>query len=271
MTRQLRPSPHCLNCGKEVQGRFCPECGQENTDYKVSIGRLLGDLFEELFQLESRLWRSLWDLVRHPGHLTREYNAGRRVRYTSPLRLYLLASVVYFFAIAVLPPRADDTTLRADFDQQEVNDMPPPTTAVGRRIRERLGLLGKLDKKETSRRAREMIVTYTPRVMAILVPLFALLVQMLFWRHLFVEHLVFALHSHALTFFLMALAAPARSGSLDALAILLGGVWTFIALHGVYEQSWLRVLWKTLILAFLYSMLVAVGIAGGMLAGLLLF
>ena len=31
--------------------------------------RLLGDLFEELFQLESRLWRSLWTLFRRPGLL----------------------------------------------------------------------------------------------------------------------------------------------------------------------------------------------------------
>ncbi|MCU1279774.1 MAG: hypothetical protein JWM53_3320, partial [bacterium] len=97
MSRQLRPSPSCLNCGHAVASRFCSECGQENTDYHVSIGRLVADLFEELFQLESRLWRSLWLLFRKPGLLTREYNAGRRVSYTTPLRLYLIASVVYFF------------------------------------------------------------------------------------------------------------------------------------------------------------------------------
>ena len=121
MTRQLRPAPHCLNCGHEMQSRFCPECGQENTTYKVSLGRLLGDLFEELFQLESRLWRSLWDLVRHPGRLTREYNAGRRVRYTSPLRLYLLASFTYFFCVALVVPRADDKlVVKADLSESGV-------------------------------------------------------------------------------------------------------------------------------------------------------
>src|SRR5258708_33618024 len=111
MTRQLRPSPQCLNCGHEVQSRYCSECGQENTTYKVSLGGLLGDLFDELFQLESRLWRSLWHLVRYPGRLTREYNAGRRVRYTSPLRLYLLSSFLYFFTATVLPPT--DSSIRA--------------------------------------------------------------------------------------------------------------------------------------------------------------
>src|SRR3954464_15280484 len=103
MSRQLRPSPNCLNCGHAVATRFCPECGQENTSYRVSLGRLVGDLFEELFQLESRLWRTLWLLFRRPGTLTREYNAGRRVAYTTPLRLYLIASVAYFFVGTVLP------------------------------------------------------------------------------------------------------------------------------------------------------------------------
>ncbi|MCU1279931.1 MAG: hypothetical protein JWM53_3477, partial [bacterium] len=70
MSRQLRPSPSCLNCGHAVTSRFCSECGQENTDSHVSIGRLVADLFEELFQLESRLWRSLWLLFRKPGLLT---------------------------------------------------------------------------------------------------------------------------------------------------------------------------------------------------------
>src|ERR1700749_2495562 len=92
----------CLNCETPGVDKFCAHCGQENTDYRVSLKRLLGDLFEELFQLETRLWRSLYDLLRHPGRLTLDYNAGRRVRYTSPLRLYLIASVAYFFVSSVM-------------------------------------------------------------------------------------------------------------------------------------------------------------------------
>ena len=38
MTRQLRPSATCLNCGHAVTTRFCPDCGQENTTYRVSLG-----------------------------------------------------------------------------------------------------------------------------------------------------------------------------------------------------------------------------------------
>src|SRR5437868_2388269 len=105
MSRELRRAAVCRNCNAEVTGNFCSACGQENTDYRVSLRRLVGDLVDEVFQLESRLWRTLWTLFRHPGRLTREYNAGRRVRYTTPLRLYMLASLAYFLVASVVPSK----------------------------------------------------------------------------------------------------------------------------------------------------------------------
>ena len=272
MSRQLRPAPRCLNCGHETQSRYCSECGQENTTYRVSLGRLLGDLFEELFQLESRLWRSLWDLVRHPGRLTREYNAGRRVRYTSPLRLYLLASVTYFFTVAVLPPTASSINLQlSPKDAAKLKTLPPPKNVIEKRIRERLGMIDKLDLVDASRRAREILVANTPRVMAILVPIFALLLMMLFWRRYYVEHLVFALHAHAFAFLLLTLALLPRRAGLGNWATLVAIGWTLVALHNVYQQSWLRVSWKALLLTLLYGLAVGVGLSVAMLGGLLLF
>ena len=50
-TRQLRRSTVCLNCGTALVGNFCSECGQENTDYRVSLGRLLRDLAEEILNV----------------------------------------------------------------------------------------------------------------------------------------------------------------------------------------------------------------------------
>jgi hypothetical protein len=267
--RQLRPAAQCLNCGHAVQSRYCSECGQENTDYRVSLWRLLADLFEELFQLESRLWRSLWTLVRRPGRLTRDYNAGRRVLYTSPLRLYLLCSFTYFFVAALVVPPVGNVQIKADMRDVGLEQMPPPKNALERKIRQRLGALEKLDPKETSRRAREALIANTPKVMVVLVPLFALLVQMLFWRHFFVEHLVFALHAHAFSYLLMTIALLTRSDALGSLALLLSVVWVLIALKNVYAQSWGRVIWKTLVLSMLYGIFVGIGILAALLGGLL--
>jgi uncharacterized protein DUF3667 len=273
MTRQLRPSPHCLNCGTAVATRFCAECGQENTSYRVSLGRLVGDLFEELFQLESRLWRTLWALVRHPGLLTREYNAGRRVRYTTPLRLYLMTSVAYFFVVAVTPPRVNDPQeVKVAFDKRELDmsKLPPPKNWFDRRVRERLGMLEKFDQKEASRRARDLIATNTPKVMAVLVPLCALLLMMFFWGHFYVEHLVMALHVHALTFLLGTMAALTRFRAVENLAMLVAFVWGYIALKRVYGQSWLRTAWKSLLLTIIYAVFVSFGVAAALIGGFFL-
>jgi hypothetical protein len=273
MSRQLRPAPHCLNCGTAVATRFCAECGQENTNYRVSLGRLVGDLFEELFQLESRLWRTLWALVRHPGLLTRAYNEGRRVRYTTPLRLYLLSSFVYFFVAAVVPPHVADThEVKVEFSKRDLdmNKLPPPTNWLDKRIRERLGLLQTFDPKQAAQRARDLIVANTPKVMALLVPLFALLLMLFFWRHYYVEHLVLALHVHAATFLLLMLATLTRSDSAENVALLASVGWSYVALKRVYEQSWLRTAWKTLCIAIIYGMLVGIGITAAVVGGFFL-
>jgi Protein of unknown function (DUF3667) len=208
MKRQLRPSPSCLNCGVAVATRYCAECGQENTDYRVSLRRLLGDLVDEVFQLESRLWRSLWHLFRHPGRLTRDYNAGRRIRYTTPLRLYLLASFAYFFVATVVPVRYDAAQLKIEAAKEGVtvdfDHLPPPKNWLERRIRERMG--PNATSAEIARRSREALVTNTPKVMVAVVPLFALILMLFFRGRFYVEHLVFTLHMHASGFLLGAAA-----------------------------------------------------------------
>ena len=274
MSRQLRPSPHCLNCGTAVVTRFCAECGQENTSYRVSLGRLAGDLFEEVFQLESRLWRTVWALFRRPGLLTREYNAGRRVRYTTPLRLYLLTSFVYFFVAAFTPQHmvtSTDLQIDAGSHAGELRHLPPATNWFDRRVRERLGITDHIDAETANvanRRAREFLVANTPKVMALLVPLFAALVMLFFRGRFYVEHLVFSLHVHSFYFALGALAELTRLKGVENLAQLASVAWAYVALRAVYEQSWARTAWKTLLLAMIYALFVGIGVIGGLVLGL---
>lgn len=269
--RQLRPSEHCLNCGKPVATRFCAECGQENTNYRVSLGRLLGDLVEEVFQLESRLWRTLWTLVRHPGRLTVEYNAGRRVRYTTPLRLYVLTSFVYFFTAAVVPVKVGNVQIKIEAKQGgvDMDKLPPPKTAFEKRLRERLGMLEKANPQALKQRAHDIMVTNVPRAMALLVPLFALLLMAFFRGHFYVEHLVLALHVHAFAFLVSTVAELTRVNALENVALLGAVAWTWVALRVVYRQSWLRTSLKALALSLVYGVALLVGVAGAFLLGVL--
>jgi len=86
----------CLNCGNKITGRFCAACGQPTTDTDQSLKGLLGDFFNQGLSLDSTIWQTLRNLVLKPGHLTAEYLNGRRATYFSPIRLYLLMSLLYF-------------------------------------------------------------------------------------------------------------------------------------------------------------------------------
>ena len=99
-------NPDCLNCGARLGGQYCGTCGQRSVSRLISIWQLLAEAFGDLFELDSRLWRTLRPLLIRPGQLTRDYLLGRRARYMPPFRMYLVLSVI-FFVVAFFDPRDD--------------------------------------------------------------------------------------------------------------------------------------------------------------------
>ena len=86
----------CLNCGASLSGLFCASCGQRDLPPYPSVRELAVDAVSEFSGWDGRLASTLRALIQRPGKLTHEFLEGRRVRYISPLRLYLMASLVYF-------------------------------------------------------------------------------------------------------------------------------------------------------------------------------
>ena len=92
----------CKNCKQSLkaQDNFCPICGQQNIS-KLDIKFVLGEVFQTLFNLDSKVFRSLKFLILKPGFLTQEYLAGKRVSYLPPIRIYIVLSFLFFFLSAV--------------------------------------------------------------------------------------------------------------------------------------------------------------------------
>ncbi len=103
MTSTADEGPPCLNCGTAVTGQYCGQCGQRATTRLISLWELVSDAFGDLFELDSRLWRTMIPLLIRPGLLTRDYLQGRRARYMPPFRMYLVLSLL-FFVIAFFDP-----------------------------------------------------------------------------------------------------------------------------------------------------------------------
>jgi RNA polymerase-binding transcription factor DksA len=95
------PYGGCANCDAPLAGQYCALCGQRARGRMITLWELLKEVSEVLTTLDSRLWRTLEFLLLRPGRLTADYLKGRRARYAPPLRLFLGASLIFFFAVAV--------------------------------------------------------------------------------------------------------------------------------------------------------------------------
>ena len=99
----LRKDKTCLNCNAVVDQRYCPNCGQENTDTRKTFHHLFVHFFEDLTHYENAFWKTIKNLLLKPASLTKEYLSGKRLSYLAPVRLYIFISFVTFFLIAVIP------------------------------------------------------------------------------------------------------------------------------------------------------------------------
>ncbi len=99
--RKSQPPPpsHCENCGAQLYGHWCAQCGQPAIDYRRSFGHVLFDMLNEFLNWDSKFFATIALLIVKPWRLTNEFLAGHRVRYVHPLRLYLLASILFFFVV----------------------------------------------------------------------------------------------------------------------------------------------------------------------------
>ncbi|MGQ0798810.1 MAG: DUF3667 domain-containing protein [Pseudomarimonas sp.] len=99
----------CGNCGVPMLGDHCYHCGQPVKGLVRHFGSIVGDFMDSVFDFDSRTVRTLGPLFYRPGYLSNEYVAGRRVRYVSPVRLFVFLCIVSFFVLTVwVGPDLDD-------------------------------------------------------------------------------------------------------------------------------------------------------------------
>ena len=91
----------CPNCGSGRPDRFCSHCGQNDRDYMRGLWSVVYEFFREMFELDSRLFRTLKSLLFRPGHLSSEFSRNRRAAYMSPVRLYLFTSFLFFLVLSI--------------------------------------------------------------------------------------------------------------------------------------------------------------------------
>ncbi|HEX3896374.1 MAG TPA: DUF3667 domain-containing protein, partial [Rudaea sp.] len=106
----------CANCGAELLGEYCYRCGQPVKGMIRPLSSMMHDIADTIFNIDSRIFRTLWPLLARPGYLSNEYFNGRRVRFVTPFRLYFFLSIAAFFAMQLWI--GDMTISGVDLDEE---------------------------------------------------------------------------------------------------------------------------------------------------------
>lgn len=262
------------------------------------MGAFARDVADDQFGLDRKLPRTLKALFFKPGLLTREYMAGRIARYIPPFRLYLFASVLFFVLLSFLSRQSDwaeraardihrdlaadsaraagvapDTAgsndgLKVEFtvggaawyDTTKVR-VNTPSESLNRKMKSNLNALARMPPNVAMRMVTDTMIEELPKVMFLLLPVFALLLKLLYVRRkrYYIEHFIFSLHFHAFAFALFTLVLITRLDPLFMLAGIALAVYLLIAMKRVYEQGAVKTFMKWLMLGFVYFLLVAAG------------
>jgi len=274
----------CANCGAPfapARRRYCPECGQETHIKPPRLGEFLQQFGGAYFSTEGALWRTLRLLLFKPGELTRQYLAGRRKHYVLPLRLYLTISLLTLLLVRLAGSVNVDVEPSAPAEISKATNNMVLGIGTGKagqrdgvffcdnlpawvckRLKRRIDIAPKAMAGEVDL-IKERFLGNLGGAMFVLLPTFALWLKLVYWGRgmRYTEHLVFALHVHALWFLALAL-AMSGVGWLTALSLLAVPVYTLMAMKRVYGgRLWPRLL-RAATVSALYGVVMALAIAG---------
>jgi hypothetical protein len=85
----------CMNCGAQLAGPFCHQCGQHAHVHRT-LSSFFHDFLHGVLHFEGKIWRTLPLLAWKPGELTRRYIDGQRASFVSPIALFLFCVFLTF-------------------------------------------------------------------------------------------------------------------------------------------------------------------------------
>jgi hypothetical protein len=294
------PAAHCRNCGGAVAAAYCPACGQETRTRLPTFLQFMKDAAGRYVALDGKWWKTLAGLIIRPGFLTREYLAGRRVRYVRPSRLFLVAILLLFAVLrleigfggleivkfdlappgspqAQAPNPGNKARAAVEFDDALRIELGSAAGGIPY-VKDRLERFKQRPLSEKVAQLTDGTLRYGPYAMFVLLPAFAAMLKIVYLGsarrrpqrpRLYGEHLIFAAHNSAFLAFWASSAAvvPAQARPLWGLWPLVYLLWS---MRTVYGGTWTGTFLRAFVLFIAYSALFALAIGGLVIAAVML-
>lgn len=277
---------YCRNCSSPLTGPYCSECGQKDREIHIPVKDLASEIVEIIPSFDERLIRTLRPFLFSPGALTQEYLDGKRKQYVSPFKLYFFISFFYFLIASFNDSPGNmvniNTTVSDKTKDSVMVDMPRDRTPsqndlVNVDLNDSLtvsypfwkSVLIALDRmKKDPSLMLQKFTEYRPKIIFILMPVFAFLLKLLYVRssHLYIKHLVFSFYVHSFVFLILLVIDIIEfipfsgAGETAALLYLVIPAHLYYGLKRVYKQSTRKTFVKMVILTGSYLTIFLVSI-----------
>ena len=180
----------CPACHTTATTLYCPACGEKSLQPKdLTFMGLMGQVFQGLSSVDSRLLRSLRVLITRPGVITQAYVRGPRKPYIGPFQLFLIVNVAFFAVQSFVGSPIFSTPLNSHMRDQDWSEL--ARTLVARKLEAThmsLAAYAPVFDHAVDVNAKSLVILLVLPFALLLIPLFS------GSRRPFVTHLVFALH-----------------------------------------------------------------------------
>jgi len=216
----------CPNCGTHASGNYCYECGQQTHLHRDTFWGLILHFFEHYFHYDNKFWQTIRTLLFKPGELTVAYWKQQRMRYISPVSLYIFVSAVYFTLGFILFPAQQKKGIEAAYSIRSITpNVIYKKDSIDKQPIAPNSKAAKFKDPGFVKAFTEKLVHTFPKIFFLMIPFTALLLKLLFIRRrdiYFVDHIVFSLHYHSFYFFAGLLAMTLSLLPALAISILVG-------------------------------------------------
>jgi hypothetical protein len=269
--KKYREEKNCLNCGSEVQGKFCQNCGQENVEQRDNFFHMVGHFISDYLHFDSKFFRSLIPLFTKPGFLTKEYWEGRRTRYIPPLRLFFFVTIFFMVITSYFYSRfgqqiKDSIVKRKPIASSEefkrAQSMPDTAkiyvarwyrTVTAKELRDEVE--GETRRFEKIKAGFDVVFKNLKYVTFFLLPVYALIFKVLYLRRrpFYIDHLIYAMHLQTFSYFLLSivfilpLIIEMNFSVMELIAFFGLLIYIGISFHYLYRQA----VWKTVVKSIL--------------------
>src|SRR6266480_1286698 len=267
-TRERPPLAHCENCGAQLRGHWCAQCGQPAIDYRRSFRHVIVDVLDSFLNWDSKFFFAVTYWVKSAHLDPKTLTPQARSEIESDLEKKNLtpqqrANVEK--ALKILPPETADKIEQAikrketPAEAPKMEDVPdkrpeakkpdrplleldstdspsPPNRFekwIEGRAKEKLG--------ESGTNLQLFLITMTsnlPYMVLCCIPLFAFVLKILYLRKrvFYIDHLVYALHIHTFAYLAIMLIVLATLGLNRTVPGVLAGwivglLWTIFAVQ----------------------------------------